>query len=47
MIFDQILSRMNAPLLHAINTEIDPPNARDTQHRPEDSLLAERANGKP
>ena len=44
---DQKITTMTIPLLYAINTEINPPNARDTQHRPEYSFVAEGANGKP
>lgn len=44
---DQRIITMTIPLLYAINTEINPPYARDTKHRPEDSFVAEGANGKP
>ena len=37
----------NIPLLHAINTKIDPPDAGDTQHRPEEGLLTKGADRKP
>jgi hypothetical protein len=44
---DRKVSVTVIPLLNAINAQIDPPDARNTQHRPEYGLLAKGADGKP